>query len=55
LNAQIEYLVVSLDEENRNARLSLRQSQILDELRQAELAAPPRKPGSCVDSRPLNR
>lgn len=43
---QIEYMVVSLDEEQHNARLSLRQSEILEELRQAELAQLPRKPGA---------
>jgi len=33
---QIEYMVVSLDDDNKNARLSLRQSEILQELASEE-------------------
>jgi glutamate--cysteine ligase catalytic subunit len=37
--AQIEYIVVSMDEANQNARLSLRQSEILVELATESQAA----------------
>jgi len=42
---EVEYLVISYDEENNNARLSLRQSEILKALAQDEEL---RKSGGCV-------
>lgn len=46
LSAQIEYMVVSFDEETKNARLSLRQSEILKELAQEEMDAIAQMPGA---------
>ena len=47
--AQIEYMVVSFDEETKNARLSLRQSEILKELAAEEAEAVTALPGAaCV-------
>lgn len=50
LAEKVEYVVVSLDHENRNARLSLRQSEILAELAEDERtqAGLPAAPGSYV-------
>lgn len=46
---QIEYMVVSFDEESKNARLSLRQSEILKELAIEEAEAIAAMPGAaCV-------
>lgn len=43
---EIEYMVVSFDEENKNARLSLRQSEILTQLAKEEMEAIGAMPGA---------
>ena len=51
---QIEYMVVSLDDENKNARLSLRQSEILLELANETTAAKTEAtPMGCVLALPM--